>query len=369
MTTDPNTPTGAPIRAHNVVVIRGDGIGPELVDAALLVLEAVELWMGDFHLEIDFREGGAELYKRVGYNLAPETLEAIKQADATMKGPVGLPEVRFADGTEAGVLGGVLRIQLDTYSNDRPVRLLPGVNAPIKAEPGEIDYVIVRENTEGMYLSRGKGVGTDDAVSDTMMITRKGTERIVRHAFEVASGRQGAPSDGVRRVTCVDKSNVLASMAFFRRVFDEVAVQYPDIEHEYLYSDAAAQALVQRPGHFDVLVMENFLGDMLSDLGGGTIGGVGLCPSGNVGDEHAYFEPIHGSAPDIAGQDKANPTSQILTLALMLDHLGERAAGDVIRNAVSRALESGVVSLNDLGQPTSGTRAAAVAIAVAVASD
>jgi isocitrate/isopropylmalate dehydrogenase len=362
-----NTPASA-VRTHNVVVIKGDGIGPELVDASLEVLDAAQQRAGDFRLTIDFKEGGAELYRRAGHNLAPETLEAIKQADATMKGPVGLPEVRFPDGTEAGVLGGVLRIGLDTYANDRPVRLLPGVNAPIKAEPGEIDYIIVRENTEGMYLARGKGIGTDDAVADTMLITRKGTERVVRHAFQLASARQGAPSDGVHRVTCVDKSNVLASMAFFRRVFDEIADQYPDIEREYLYSDAAAQALVMQPQHFDVLVMENFLGDMLSDLGGGTIGGVGLCPSGNIGDNHAYFEPIHGSAPTIAGQDKANPTSQILTLALMLDHLGERVAGDLVRSAVSRALETGAVRLNELGQPVDGTRKAAAAIAAAVAA-
>ena len=148
-----------------------------------MVLEAVERRFGDFHLALDFREGGAGLYLREGFNLAPETMEAIKAADATMKGPVGLPEVRFPDGTEAGVLGGVLRIQLDTYSNDRPVPLLPGVNAPIRAGPAEVDYVIVRENTEGLYLARGKGVGTDGAMTDTMIITRKGTERIARHAF------------------------------------------------------------------------------------------------------------------------------------------------------------------------------------------
>lgn len=355
------------VRHHSVVIIKGDGIGPELVDASLVVLKAVEGRAGDFKLDIDFREGGAELYKRVGYNLAPETLQAIKDAEAAMKGPVGLPEVRFPDGTEAGVLGGVLRMGLDTYSNDRPVQLLPGVEAPIKAEPGEIDYVIVRENTEGMYLSRGKGVGNDEAMADTMLITRKGTDRIVRHAFEVARGRNGSPSDGVKRVTCVDKSNVLASMAFFRRVFDEVSEEYPDIQCEYLYSDAAAQALVVQPQHFDVLVMENFLGDMLSDLGGGTIGGVGLCPSGNVGDDHAYFEPIHGSAPDIAGQDKANPVSQILTLALMLDHIGERAGGELVRGAVYKALESGAIELNQRGQPLNGTQAAAAAIAVEVA--
>ena len=350
-------------RTHQVVLIKGDGIGPELVDAAVAVLGAVERSAGGFHLELDLHEGGAELYRQAGYNLASQSLQAIRLADATMKGPVGLPDVRFPDGTEAGVLGGVLRTGLDTYANVRPVRLLPGMPTPLRAEPGEIDYVIVRENTEGLYLSRGKGIATESAVADTMMITRKGTERIARYAFELASGRSGAPADGVRRVTCVDKANVLASFAFFRRVFDEVGEGYPGIAREYLYADAAAQALVVRPQHFDVLVMENFLGDILSDLGGATIGGIGLCPSGNIGDEHAYFEPIHGSAPDIAGQDRANPISQVLTLAMMLDHLGERAAARLVGDAVSVALESGRLEIGDHGQPVGGTHKAGATIA------
>ena len=357
----------SPLRTHKVVIIEGDGIGPELVSAALRVLDAVQERAGGFRLELDFREGGAELYRREGYNLATQSLQAIKQADAMMKGPVGLPEVRYPDGTEAGTLGGVLRTGLDTYANVRPITLMPGVPVPIKAEPGEIDYVIVRENTEGLYLSRGRGIGTHDAMADTMMITRKGTERVARYAFELALTRGGAPEDGVSRVTCVDKSNVLASYAFFREVFDTVAEQYPTVAREYLYADAAAQALVVRPQHFDVLVMENFLGDILSDLGGGTIGGIGLCPSGNIGDTHAYFEPIHGSAPDIAGQDRANPISQVLTLALMLEHLGENAAAVLVRSAVSRALDTGRLALNDRGQPADGTRAAGEAIAGAVA--
>ena len=326
-------------REHNVVVIPGDGIGPELTDAALAVLEAVEEASGGFHLDLDVHRGGAALYRETGVNLSAESIAAVRAADATMKGPVGLPEVRFPDGTEAGVLGGVLRTGLDVYANVRPIRLLPGAEAPIKAEPGEVDYVIVRENTEGLYLSRGKGVQTNDAAADTLLITRKGTERVVRRAFEIARQRNGTPSDGVRRVTCVDKANVLPSMAFFRRVFDEVAEEYPDVRGEHLYADAAAQALVVRPQHFDVLVMENFLGDILSDLGGGTVGGIGLCPSGNIGDEHAYFEPIHGSAPDIAGQDRANPVSQVLTLAMMLDHLGEGAAAELTRRAVEESLQ------------------------------
>ncbi len=349
-------------RTHRIVVIEGDGIGPELVGAAMRVLEAAQEAHG-FRLEVDAREGGAGLYQRSGRNLAPGALDAIRRADAAMKGPVGLPEVRLPDGTEAGTLGGVLRIALDTYVNLRPVRSLPGVPAPIA---GPIDYVIVRENTEGLYLSRGKGIGTDQAMADTLLITRKGTERVARYAFELARRRAGALEDGVKRVTCVDKSNVLASYAFFRRVFDEVGEAYPDIRRDYLYADAAAQALVLRPQRFDVLVMENFLGDILSDLGGATVGGIGLCPAGNIGDAHAYFEPIHGSAPDIAGRDQANPISQVLTAALMLEHLGEREAAQRVRLAVSSSLDSGKLVIDRSGRPEGGTRRAGETIAGAL---
>ena len=352
-------------RSYRVVVIPGDGIGPELVAAALVVLAAAEEALG-FKLEIDRREGGADFYRKSGASLAPETFEAIRRADAAMKGPVGLPDVRLPDGTEAGLLGGVLRIGLDAYANLRPVRLLPGVEAPLKAKAGEIDYVIVRENTEGLYLSRGKGVGTRDAMADTLLVTRKGVERIARYAFGLARKRRGAPEDGVRRVTCVDKANVLASLAFFRRVFDEVGEGYPDVAREYLYADAAAQALVLRPQRLDVLVMENFLGDILSDLGGATVGGIGLCPSGNIGERHAYFEPIHGSAPDLAGQDKANPISQVLSAALLLEHLGERDAAGLIRRAVDAALAQGKLVLGRFGQPEGGTRRAADTLAAMV---
>ncbi|HUJ85748.1 MAG TPA: isocitrate/isopropylmalate dehydrogenase family protein [Burkholderiales bacterium] len=345
---------------HRIVVVKGDGIGPELVDAALLVLGAAQEALG-FRLEIDLREGGAGYYEKSGASLAPETFEAIKAADAALKGPVGLPGVRLPDGTEAGLLGGVLRIGLDAYANLRPVRLLPGVEAPLKAKAGEIDYVIVRENTEGLYLSRGKGIGTSEAMADTLLVTRKGVARIARYAFELARRRNRA-----RQVTCVDKANVLASLAFFRRVFDEIGEAYPDVRREHLYADAAAQALVLEPQRFDVLVMENFLGDILSDLGGATVGGIGLCPSGNIGDRHAYFEPIHGSAPDIAGQDKANPISQILSAALMLEHLGERAAAELIRRAVDAALAQRKLVLGRHGQPEGGTRRAAAILAAAV---
>lgn len=350
-------------RSYRIVVIRGDGIGPEIVDASLEVLSALQERLEYLNLQYEYVEGGAELWKREGVNLHPESLQTIRDADACFKGPVGLPTVRLPDGTEPGLLGGVLRIQLDTYANVRPVKLLPGIDAPLKAKPGEIDYVIVRENTEGMYLSRGKGVGTDQAMADMMLITRKGTERVCRYAFELARKRNGAPSDGKRRVTCVDKSNVLASHYFFRSVFDEVAANYPDIEREYVYADAAAQALVMRPQTFDVMVMENFLGDILSDLGGGTTGGIGLCGSGNIGDGPAYFEPIHGSAPDIAGQDKANPISQVLSAAQMLEHIGETRAAELVQRAVFESLEQGKLKVGAFTQPVGGTKAAGQTIA------
>ncbi len=363
--TDPDRSPADPVRSHHVVVIRGDGIGPELIDAAMLVLDAVGGKVGGFELVTREHEAGAQLFQREGVSLRPETLAAVEEADALFKAPVGLPGVRNADGTEAGLLGG-LRVGLDTYANVRPVRLLPGIDAPIKAAPGSIDYVIVRENTEGLYLSRGKGVGTSEVMTDTMLISRRGTERIARFAFELARSRRGAPEDGRSRVTCVDKANVLSSLAFFRHVFDEVAASYPDIEHEHLYADAAAQALVQRPGHFDVLVMENLLGDILSDLGGATVGGIGLCCSANVGDQHAYFEPIHGSAPTLAGLDQASPISQILTAAMMLDHLGERSAAESIRRAVDAVLGDGVVVHDASGRPDRGTIGTARAVADAI---
>ncbi|MCI2423863.1 isocitrate/isopropylmalate family dehydrogenase [Saccharopolyspora sp. K220] len=199
-------------------------------------------------------------------------------------------------------------------------------------------------------------------MADTLLVTRTGCERIARHAFELASHRSGAPRDGIRRVTCVDKANVLRSMYFFRSVFLEVAAAYPDIEAECFYVDAAAQALVMSPEHFDVIVTESMFGDILSDLGGGTIGGVALCPGGNIGESQAYFEPIHGSAPAIAGQDRANPLGQILATGMMLDYLGERPTGDRIRSAVRDALRSGAVRLNPDGTATSGTKSVTAAV-------
>jgi isocitrate/isopropylmalate dehydrogenase len=348
-------------RSYPIAVITGDGIGPELVEAALAVLEVATAQHG-ITLHKTFLDGGAAAYQRDGTALSTDAVEAVRTSAATLKGPVGLPEVRMPDGTEAGLLGGILRNGLDLYANVRPIRLLPGVESKLRVEAGAIDYVIVRENTEGLYASRGKGVGNAHAMADTLLITRPGVERVARRAFEIARSRAGAPADGVRRVTCIDKANVLRSMYLFRTVFRQVAAEYADVEAECLYVDAAAQALVLQPEHFDVIVTESMFGDILSDLGGATVGGVAFCPGGNIGDECAYFEPIHGSAPSIAGQDRANPVSQILASAMMLDYLGESAAGDAVRAAVATAAAAGQTRVDHTGAAIDGTRAVTEAV-------
>jgi isocitrate/isopropylmalate dehydrogenase len=348
-------------RSYPVAVIPGDGIGPELVDAALGVLAAAGAEFG-FALELTEVAAGAGAYQRDGTAMSDAALAVVRQSRATLKGPVGLPEVRRPDGTEAGVLGGVLRGGLDLYASVRPVQLLPGVPSRLRAEPGSIDYVIVRENTEGLYLSRGRAVGNEHAMSDTLLVTRAGCERISRFAFRLARQRGGAPADGVRRVTLADKANVLGSMYFFRQVFTGVAAEFPDVAAECLYIDAVAQDLVMRPEHFDVIVTENMFGDIISDLGGGTVGGVAMCPCGNIGDDAAYFEPIHGSAPSLAGQGTANPLAQILAGAMLLDYVGEPDGAGRIRECVRAGLASGAIVIRPDGTAEGGPAAVAAAI-------
>ncbi len=348
-----------PGQTHTVAVIPGDGIGPEIVEAACTVLEELARLEG-FKVALQFYEAGAGAYQKYGDPLPPETLAQCRQADAILKGPTGLPHVRLADGTEAGVLGGRLRNGLDLYVNLRPIKLYPNVpTALANRQAGEIDWVMVRENTEGLYASRGNGVvaTSGQAATDTLMITRLGSERIIRYAFETARRRNGH-----KRVTCVDKSNVLRSFAFFRAIFKEIAQEYPDIEPDYLYVDAAAQALVLEPQRFDVIVTENLFGDILSDLGGATVGGIGVCAGANLGDHHAYFEPIHGSAPGLAGQGRANPLAAILAVKLMLDYLGRPAAATRLEQAVVQAFLDKAIVLRPDGSAASGTEAVAETI-------
>ncbi len=346
------------MKTYQIVVLPGDGIGPEIVEAALEVLEKVQELSGKFHLDYQFHKAGAAYYRESGKAISKKTLAAMDKADATLKGPVGLPNVRKPDGTEAGLLGGVLRIGFDLYANVRPIRLLPNVSSPLaNKKPDDIDYILLRENTQGLYLSRGVGLVTDEAATDTLLMTRKGCERIARLAFQLSIQKErGAPQDGKKRVTLVDKSNVLRSFAFFRKIFLGVAQENPEVEAECLYVDAAAAALINRPGHFQVIVTENMFGDILSDLAGATVGGLGMCPGANIGDHLAYFEPIHGSAPDIAGKNLANPLSQIRSGAMMLDYLGEKKAARALEKAIWQSLLKKRIKLTTSGTALDGPK-------------
>jgi len=345
--------------AYDVSLLPGDGIGPEVVGEAVRVLERVESASGG---EVAFRfethEIGAGAWRRTGEAISAETYAGCEAADAMLLGAAGLPDARHPDGREAGSDAMFrLRFGLDLYAGIRPVRLYAGCPSPLSTPGAGIDYVIVRENVEGLYAGRHGGSRVEGEVAaDTSIITRAGTRRIVEQAFALASTRSGAPADGVSRVTCVDKANVLASYAFFRAVATEVAAGHPDVAFEAVYVDAAALYLVQRPSTFDVLVAENMFGDILSDLGAGTVGGLGVSPSADVGERHGLFQASHGSAPDIAGKGLANPIATILSAAMMLDWLGRRhgddaavRAGRWIDDAVATTLEDGSGLTRDLG--------------------
>ena len=274
-------------------------------------------------------------------------------------GACGLPDVRYPDGTEI-IPQVTLRIELDLYAGIRPAKRMQGVPSPL-AGPPSIDFVVVRESTEGIFASLGGGIVLGDQLAtDTQVITRRGTERVVRAAFELARRRRRERP----RVTCVDKANILRSFAFFRKVFDEVAAGFPDVVADHLYVDAAALELVRRPERFDVLVTENLLGDILSDLAAGLVGGLGVAPSADVGDRHAVFQPCHGTAPDIAGRGVANPLAAILSGVMLLDHLADahddpspRAAARRIEAAVAAALAAGDAQTADIGGRWSTTEA------------
>lgn len=344
---------------YTIAVIPGDGIGPEIVSAACMVLQQVAA-VDNFTMNFIQYEAGAGAYQKYGNALPTESMAGCREADAIFKGPTGLPDVRLPDGTEAGVLGGRFRNGLDLYVNLRPIKLYPNVpSALANRQPGEIDWVMVRENTEGLYASRGNGVvaTSGQAATDTLMITRLGTERIVRYAFEEARRRANK-----RRVTCVDKSNVLRSFAFFRQIFKEIAQHYPDIEADTIYVDAAAQALVLEPDRFDVIVTENLFGDILSDLGGATVGGIGVCAGANMGDQYAYFEPIHGSAPRLTGTGRANPLAAILAGGLMLNYLNLRDSAAKLERAIEQAFQQKTIVLKPDGSAETGTQAVAEAI-------
>jgi 3-isopropylmalate dehydrogenase len=351
-----------------IAVLPGDGIGIDVTAEAVKVLEAVQKKSGSFTLNLKTYECGAVCYQKTGHDLPPATLQTARAADAVLLGAMGHPDIRKPDGTEL-VPQVTLRVLLDLFAGVRPCKLYPGARCPLAAvQPGQIDLVILREQTEGLFASQNAGIVLgDQVVTDTLVMTRPGIKRICEFAFHLAEQRGTK-----RKVTCVDKANIFKSYAFFRKIFDEVARGYPRIAAEHAYIDAQALHLVNRPSHYDVLVTENMFGDILSDLAAGLIGGMGMAPSADIGDNHAVFQPAHGTAPDIAGRGIANPIAAILSAGMMLDWLGRRhdhpaliQADKNIDRAVTEVLGQGkVVPVDQGGSASTPEVGAAIAQAV-----
>lgn len=332
-------------RTLNIAVLPGDGIGPEVIAEALRVLQAVIPMLSGIRFNLTEHPVGAAEYLKNGSPLPESSFAACEAADAILLGAMGLPSVRWPDGKEMTPQID-LRERLDLFNGVRPIRLYHAEHSPLKGhKTGEIDFVIIRESTEGLFSARlSQSTGVDE-VTDVMRITRWGAERICRAAFEIAMTRR-------KHLALVDKANVLPSMAYFRAIFDEVAKDFPEVQTERIYVDAAALFLVQKPHRYDVIVTENMFGDILSDLAAGLIGGMGMAPSADIGDKHAVFQPSHGSAPDIAGKGIANPVAAILSVALMLDWLGHaetKRGAKVIQDAVGKVLSNPANRTSDLG--------------------
>jgi isocitrate/isopropylmalate dehydrogenase len=366
---------------YPIAVFPGDGIGVEVVREGMKVLRALaengpSPWVATEY------PGGGQYYLAHGREWEPEAEAAALAADAILLGAVGWPGANLPNGDIAGralVLG--LRERLDLFANVRPCRLYPGVRHRISGQFREVwpassvDMVIVRENTEDLYTpARGRlrrGGETEVAI-DTRVITRKGTERIVRYAFALARSRsRGAPEDGARRLTCIDKSNVLEGCRFFRETFDRVGLaEFPEIVRDYAYVDAFTQWLVRSPEHYNVAVAPNMMGDIVTDLAAVLQGGMGFAAGGNLGLEHAMFEPIHGSSPKHAGKNEANPFATFFAVEQMLRWLAGRKSdralaeqADRLESAIARVIAAGTARTYDQGGTTSTSGAGDAVVA------
>jgi isocitrate dehydrogenase len=310
--------------SHRVTLIPGDGVGPEISLAARRVIEAAGV-----AIEWEEMEAGAEVFRRGDTSGVPrETAESIARTGVALKGPLETP-VGFGE-KSANV---TLRKLFETYANIRPARQLPGV--PTRYHGEGVDFIVVRENIEDLYAGV-EYLATRDVAVALKIITRRGSEKIIRYAFELAR------REGRRKVTCATKANILKlTEGLFKRVFEEMAPEYPEIEAQHLIIDNVAHQMVKDPAQFDVIVTTNLAGDIISDLASGLVGGLGFAASGNYGDEVAIFEAVHGSAPKYAGKNVINPTALILSAVMMLRHLGEAEAAQRVEDAVFVTLEEG----------------------------
>jgi isocitrate dehydrogenase (NAD+) len=327
---------------HSVTLIPGDGTGPELAKALETVLAATGV-----PIEWDRQDAGLDVMAHYGTPLPEHVLASVRRNRVAIKGPITTPV-----GTGFRSVNVALRKELDLYACLRPAKSLVGVRSRFE----DIDLVVVRENTEDLYAGIEHMVG-EDAAESIKIITRRGTERIVRFAFEYARRH------GRRKVTAVHKANIMkCTDGLFLRVAGEVAERYPDIEFEDRIVDNMCMQLVQKPELYDVLVLPNLYGDIVSDLCAGLVGGLGVAPGANIGAEAAVFEPVHGSAPKYAGQDKVDPTALLRSGVLMLDHLGESEAARRMEDAIAAVIAEGRDVTYDLGG-SAGTQAMAAAIA------
>jgi isopropylmalate/isohomocitrate dehydrogenase-like protein len=317
-------------KKHRIAVIPGDGIGPEVVDGAVLVLRALMRTDPDLKLELTRGDVGEPAYEKYGNPLPEETLQLIRASAAVLFGAVG----KFASPVILPI-----RQQFDLFANVRPAYTFEGVPALQK----NVDIIVVRENTEDLY--KGIGYTIDDTTFVSLrLFTKKGMERIIRYAFELAR------REGRKSVLLAHKAPVIThtDLPFLNR-FREISREYPDIEAKDMLIDSCAMKVIMTPQIFDVILASNQMGDILSDVSAGVIGGLGLAPSGNIGENVAMFEPIHGSAPEFAGKHKVNPIGAVLAAKMMLDWLGEKKAASRIHNAVSTVLREGKVRTFDLG--------------------
>lgn len=316
---------------QKITVIRGDGIGPEIMDATLFVLDQLKAG-----LEYEDADAGLVALEKHGDLMPAVTLESIARNKVALKSPLTTPV-----GGGFTSINVSLRRHFDLYANVRPAHTFPNT----KSRFDNVDLITVRENTEGAYLAEGQEVSADGetAFSGTR-ITRKGSERIVRYAFELAK------STGRKKVTAVHKANIIKSTSgLFLNVAREVAAQYPEIEFQEMIVDNCCMQLVMRPEQFDVIVTTNLFGDIISDLCAGLVGGLGLAPGANIGKDAAIFEAVHGTAPDIAGQGKANPCALLLAAAQMLDHVGQPENAERLRKAIVATMEAKDSLTGDLG--------------------
>jgi isocitrate dehydrogenase (NAD+) len=317
---------------QTITVIRGDGIGPEIMDATLHVLDRL-----DVGLQYEFADAGLVALEKHGELLPAATMESIRRNRIALKSPLTTPV-----GEGFSSINVELRKRFDLYANVRPAKSFPNTKARF---PANVDLITVRENTEGAYIGEGQSLSEDgETALLTQKVTRRGSERIVRYAFELAR------KTGRSKVTVVHKANILKSTSgLFLRTARTVAANYPDIQCDELIVDNCCMQLVMRPEQFDIIVTTNLFGDIISDLCAGLVGGLGLAPGANIGTDAAIFEAVHGTAPDIAGQGKANPCALLLGAAQMLDHVGQPARAKRLREAIVATLEAKDSMTPDLG--------------------